>query len=397
MAIAARWPAADRGVPRRDREGEEAPARLRNGDPELGDLVARRHACAPPDRPRRCPPAPRRSPSPSAPPSAAIDRTRRVPTPHRRCETRRRWTPQTASATVADGITIDRHRHGRRTRAQRGLPARRRRSRASSRPDPAPTARRCATRSTASGSAPSDLAHIVVTHIHIDHAGGAGALLDVASRAPRCGSTSAARRTSSTRRGSSRAPRGPTARSGCDASTATTLPCPRGADPRGHRRRRDRARRPAARRSSHAPGHASHHVALLDERDRRDVHGRGDRHVPAVGHCLPSRAPAARGRRRGRRSRDDRADRASRARPSLLTSHFGPSPTSPRRSIAAAEASERWSETVGDTLATRIRAPRRAMRSTARSGELAADRVRGRRRPAARSRRALRRRSGRSG
>jgi len=31
---------ADRGVPGRDREGEEASARLRNGEPELGDLVA---------------------------------------------------------------------------------------------------------------------------------------------------------------------------------------------------------------------------------------------------------------------------------------------------------------------------------------------------------------------
>jgi len=34
---------ADRCVPRRDREGEETPARLRNGDPKLGHLVARRH------------------------------------------------------------------------------------------------------------------------------------------------------------------------------------------------------------------------------------------------------------------------------------------------------------------------------------------------------------------
>jgi hypothetical protein len=31
---------SDRGVPSRDREGEEASARLRNGEPELGDLVA---------------------------------------------------------------------------------------------------------------------------------------------------------------------------------------------------------------------------------------------------------------------------------------------------------------------------------------------------------------------
>src|SRR5262245_45642061 len=34
---------ADRGVPRRDRQGEEALARLRNGETELGDLVAGRH------------------------------------------------------------------------------------------------------------------------------------------------------------------------------------------------------------------------------------------------------------------------------------------------------------------------------------------------------------------
>ena len=34
---------ADRGVPRRDRQGEVAPAHLGNGDPELGVLVTRRH------------------------------------------------------------------------------------------------------------------------------------------------------------------------------------------------------------------------------------------------------------------------------------------------------------------------------------------------------------------
>lgn len=33
----------DRGVPRRDREGKEAPSRLRNGQPDLRDLVSRRH------------------------------------------------------------------------------------------------------------------------------------------------------------------------------------------------------------------------------------------------------------------------------------------------------------------------------------------------------------------
>jgi hypothetical protein len=34
---------ADRGVPRRDRQGEETPSRLRNGESELGHLVSRRH------------------------------------------------------------------------------------------------------------------------------------------------------------------------------------------------------------------------------------------------------------------------------------------------------------------------------------------------------------------
>jgi hypothetical protein len=32
---------ADRGVPRRDREGEETSARLLNGDAQLGDLMCR--------------------------------------------------------------------------------------------------------------------------------------------------------------------------------------------------------------------------------------------------------------------------------------------------------------------------------------------------------------------
>jgi hypothetical protein len=46
-----RTPFADRGMPCRDREGEEALARLRNGEPELGHLVSRRHPAL--DRLRR--------------------------------------------------------------------------------------------------------------------------------------------------------------------------------------------------------------------------------------------------------------------------------------------------------------------------------------------------------
>src|SRR4029078_6959588 len=34
---------ADRGVPRRDREGEETSTRLRNGDTQFGDLITRQH------------------------------------------------------------------------------------------------------------------------------------------------------------------------------------------------------------------------------------------------------------------------------------------------------------------------------------------------------------------
>jgi len=41
VAITSQPPHADHGVPRRDREGEETSARLRNGDTQFGDLMCR--------------------------------------------------------------------------------------------------------------------------------------------------------------------------------------------------------------------------------------------------------------------------------------------------------------------------------------------------------------------
>ena len=69
------------------------------------------------------------------------------------------------------------------------------------------------------GVRPDDLAHIVVTHIHMDHAGGVGALLERYPRATR-GSMRSAPATSSIRSGWWRAPRAPTERVGCAGCTA---------------------------------------------------------------------------------------------------------------------------------------------------------------------------------
>ena len=105
-------------------------------------------------------------------------------------------------------------------------------SRPSSRPGPAPTCRSCWRRSTRLGIDADDLAHIVLTHIHLDHAGRRGRARRPASRAPRSGCTSVARPTWPTRPGWWPARPGPTGRSGCVAFFGETAPVSRRAAPR---------------------------------------------------------------------------------------------------------------------------------------------------------------------
>ena len=180
--------------------------------------------------------------------------------------------------------------------------------------------RRCRGRADALGSlgvGRDDLAHIVVTHVHVDHAGGVGDLLD-ASRGRPSGSTSSAPRTSSTRRG-------------CIASTARTYGVDRmrrfyGDDPPvrrrprafGRRRRSDRDRRPCARRAAH-PGACLASRCAARPFERRALHRRGDRLAPALGRLLPAGHAAAGGGRRARARQHRAHARPAPERPAHVT------------------------------------------------------------------------------
>jgi glyoxylase-like metal-dependent hydrolase (beta-lactamase superfamily II) len=120
----------------------------------------------------------------------------------------------------------------------------------------------------AAGVEPAQLTGVVVTHIHLDHAGAAGTLLADAPRA-RFYVHPAGARTCSTRRSCCAARRASTAPtwSGCGAPS-------RRCRPSASSRSADGDRVPLGGRTlvaRHTPGHAVHHVALHD-RDTGDVY-----------------------------------------------------------------------------------------------------------------------------
>jgi glyoxylase-like metal-dependent hydrolase (beta-lactamase superfamily II) len=193
----------------------------------------------------------------------------------------------------------------------------------------------------------TELAHLVVTHVHVDHAGGAGALL---ARFPRATlwihERGAPHAVDPTRLVAS------TARTyGEDRMRAlygTTLPCPPDrvravADgdviPLGDRRLE----------VLYTPGHASHHVALLDDASGALFTGEAiGSHLPWADCYRPALPPPQTDLELALES-----IRRMRARdPSLLlTSHFGPIAEPQAGFERGAARIEAWAETVRGQLA----------------------------------------------
>jgi glyoxylase-like metal-dependent hydrolase (beta-lactamase superfamily II) len=210
------------------------------------------------------------------------------------------------------------------------------------------------------GLGPDDLAHIVVTHIHMDHAGGVGALLEVFPKAVVwVHERGAAHLADPTR---------------LVASTARTYGAPRmhalfgGMRPSPTDRIRavvdgDRiAMGERTLRVVHTPGHASHHVALFDDASGAVCTGE------AIGSYLPwadAYRPALPPPEVDVELALASIEAIAVLRPSaLLTSHFGVTPAVDEALDRSATLIGRWSDRVRDRL---LEVP------DADDGELAAD------------------------
>jgi glyoxylase-like metal-dependent hydrolase (beta-lactamase superfamily II) len=196
------------------------------------------------------------------------------------------------------------------------------------------------------GVGSDDLAHVVVTHIHLDHAGGAGA---IAERFP--GATIWAHDRGAPHLADPARLVASTARTYGDermrAFFGETIPVPAG---------RLRSVQDAdtislgsrALEVLHTPGHASHHVALHDTRSGALFTGE------AIGSYLPwgpAFRPALPPPEVDVEAAVASIDRMRRRRPSaLLTSHFGPVPDVDDAFDAATDRIHAWSDTVRATL-----------------------------------------------
>jgi glyoxylase-like metal-dependent hydrolase (beta-lactamase superfamily II) len=196
------------------------------------------------------------------------------------------------------------------------------------------------------GVGSDDLAHVVVTHIHLDHAGGAGA---IAERFP--GATIWAHDRGAPHLADPARLVASTARTYGDermrAFFGETVPVPAG---------RLRSVQDAdtislgnrALEVVHTPGHASHHVALHDTRSGALFTGE------AIGSFLPwgpAFRPALPPPEVDVEAAVASIDRMRRRRPSaLLTSHFGPVPDVDEAFDAATDRIHAWSDTVRTTL-----------------------------------------------
>jgi glyoxylase-like metal-dependent hydrolase (beta-lactamase superfamily II) len=192
------------------------------------------------------------------------------------------------------------------------------------------------------GIGPTDLAHIVVTHIHMDHAGGAGALLERFARAKLWVHERGAPHLENPTR--------------LVASTARTYGAARMRELFGGMRGCEPARIRAVNdgdlidlgehrlRVLHTPGHASHHIALQDEAGGAVCTGE------AIGSYLPwatAFRPALPPPEVDVELAIGSIERIRGVRPSaVLTSHFGPAPSPEEACDLAAERVRTWAETV---------------------------------------------------
>lgn len=196
------------------------------------------------------------------------------------------------------------------------------------------------------GLGPADLAHVVVTHIHMDHAGGAGALLERYPNAALWVHEIGARHLVDPARLVAS-----TARTYGEARMLALYGEMRACAPDrvhaitdgDHIQLGDRALRVL-----HTPGHASHHVALHDEATGALFTGE------AIGSYLPygpSFRPALPPPEVDVEVALATIERMRQVRPTiLLTSHFGPVPDPNQGFDIAGERISHWSETVREAL-----------------------------------------------
>jgi glyoxylase-like metal-dependent hydrolase (beta-lactamase superfamily II) len=191
------------------------------------------------------------------------------------------------------------------------------------------------------GIGPEDLAHVVVTHIHLDHSGGAGVLL---GRFPRANvwvhERGAPHLVDPTRLVSS------TARTYGEDRMLSFFGSPERVDPARIRAVVDGDVILLGGRSLevlYTPGHASHHVALADSATGAVFTGEAiGSHLPWVDVYRPALPPPETDVEQALASVERIRARAT----ALMTSHFGPIADAGEGCDRAAERIRTWSETV---------------------------------------------------
>jgi glyoxylase-like metal-dependent hydrolase (beta-lactamase superfamily II) len=199
---------------------------------------------------------------------------------------------------------------------------------------------------TALGIGPDDLSHIVVTHIHLDHAGGAGALAPHFPRATVWVHERGARHLADPERLVASA-----ARIYGQRRLAELFGPVRPVPPDRLRAVEDQDRISLGNRELavvYTPGHAGHHVALVDDRTRAVFVGDAlGVFLPEVGVLRPATPPPEFDLRLAVES----VERIRSTSPStILFSHFGPAPAVQELCDLAIDRLRRWAAVVEDAL-----------------------------------------------